>query len=331
MYRVVVTDDRFAGNYAPEQEVLEPLGIELVAGYELNAEALAGECAEADAILVNQMTVDRDFIGNLKRCRVISRYGTGYEKVDVEAATEAGIWVARVPDYCYDEVAEHALALMLTSSRQVSRIDRQVRDGGWNIHSELTIPRLSGKVLGLLGYGGTGRSLHRKASGLGFSRVLICDHHADTHNVAAGEAEIVDFDTLLSESDVLSIHIPMREENYHLINGEAFGRMKPGAILVNTARGAIVDHEALLDALQAGTISAAGLDVFESEPPLGDARLFNLPQLVLTDHCAYYSEESIIELKRKCALNAAMVLAGKAPSFYVEDLSARLDTAGRDA
>jgi D-3-phosphoglycerate dehydrogenase / 2-oxoglutarate reductase len=329
MYRVLVTDDRFGGDYRPEKEVIETLGWELVPGYELSAVELEKECESCDALLVNQMSIDSRLIGRMKKCKVISRYGTGYEKVDTQAAAEAGIWVARVPDYCYDEVAEHALALLLAASRNVARIDRQVRSGGWNIHAELKTPRLSGKVLGILGYGGTGRSFHRKASGIGFSRVLICDHHADRHNVASGEAEIVDFSTLLEQSDVLSVHIPMRQENYHLLGSEAFSRIKEGAILVNTARGAIVDHEAMLDALNAGTLSAAGLDVFEDEPPLGDARLFSCPQVVLTDHCAYYSEESIVELKRKCAENAALVLQGKKPQAFVTDISLFTDVAGK--
>ncbi|ADK82824.1 C-terminal binding protein [Sediminispirochaeta smaragdinae] len=321
MFRVVVTDDRFAGDYAPELGVLEACDAELVAGYELGTENLRAVCADADAILVNQMVLDADFISGLRRCRVISRYGTGYEKVDVRAATEKGIWVARVPDYCYDEVAEHALALLLAVTRRVSLLDRQVRSGGWNIHSSLSIPRLSGRSLGILGYGGTGRSFHRKASGLGFSRVLICDHHADHHNVAVGEAEIVDFQTLLAQSDIISIHIPMRQENYHLIDADAFSKMKTGAVLINTARGALVDQEALLAALREEKLSAAGLDVFEEEPPIGDARLSSYPQLVLTDHCAYYSEESIVELKQKCAENALLVLQGKAPASFVVDLS----------
>lgn len=320
MYRVVVSDDRFDEDYSPEQVVLERVGAELIHAYRYSRDQLMEECRRADAILVNQMPVDGSLINSLDRCRVISRYGTGYEKVDVAAATEKGIWVARVPDYCYDEVAEHTLALLLASVRQVAQVDRRVRSGQWNIHATLSLPRIKGMVLGILGYGGTGRSFHRKAEGLGFSRVLICDHHADTHNVAAGEAEIVDLDVLLREADIISLHIPMRESNRGLINDKAFHKMKHGSVLINTARGGIIEEAALLQALSSGKLRAAGLDVFDTEPLPGDSPLLNHPSVVISDHNAYYSETSITELKRKCAENVAAVLTGGVPNVFVEDI-----------
>ena len=320
MYRVVVTDDRFDEEYGPERAVLEGMDAELIHAYRYPRTSLLDECRRADAILVNQMPMERELIETLDHCRVISRYGTGYEKVDVDAAAEKGIWVARVPDYCYDEVAEHTLALLLASVRQVAQIDRRVRSGEWNIHATLSLPRIKGMVLGILGYGGTGRSFHRKAEGLDFSRVLICDHHADTHNIAAGEAEIVDLDILLRESDIISIHIPMREANRGIIDEKAFGRMKHGVILLNTARGGIIDNPALLQALESGKIKAAGIDVFNDEPLAGDSPLLDHPSVVLSDHNAYYSEASITELKRKCAENAAAVLGGGVPKVFVKDI-----------
>lgn len=323
MFRVVITDDRFGGVYEPEREVLSSAGVELIPAYEMGEEDRLAACRQADAILVNQMPMDKTIIQSLERCKVISRYGTGYEKVDAEAAAQRGIWLARVPDYCYDEVAEHTLALLLAASRRIAVIDRSVREGAWNLHAQYPIPRLKGKVLGILGYGGTGRSFHRKAEGLDFSRVIICDHHADTHTVAAGEAEIVSFEELLRCSDILSVHIPMREENYHLIDDRAFSMMKNGAIFINTARGAIVDQEALYRALRSGKLSAAGIDVFEEEPLSANGMLRNCPELVVSDHNAYYSQSSIVDLKRKTAENVLAVLLGGYPHNFVIDIRER--------
>ncbi|MBN2510225.1 MAG: C-terminal binding protein [Spirochaetales bacterium] len=321
-YKVLVTDDRH-GFYHVERDILGKIGAELEVLPDGDPEALVDRLASADALLLNQMNLSASVIPRLKRCRIISRYGSGYDNVDVEAATAMGIWVSRVPDYCYPEVAEHALALLLAAVRHVPAIHTRILEGGWNLHSGLGMSRIRGKVLGIIGYGGTGRSFHHAASGLGFSRVLICDHRVTKSDIAFGEAEIVDFDTLIRQADIISLHIPFREENRHLINAAAISAMKTSAVLINTSRGGIVDTSALGHGLKTGQIAAAGIDVFEKEPPEGLHPLVDCENAVLSDHCAYYSEESIIELKEKAAHNVARVLCGEAPVYPVNtvDLS----------
>ena len=320
MYRVVVTDDRH-GFYHVERDILAGVGAEIEILPHGSPQDLLPFLIEADALLANQLTLSAGTIECLERCRVISRYGTGYDNVDIEAATRKGIWVTRVPDYCYPEVAEHALGLLLSSVRKIPSIHSRVREGAWNLHTGLGMSRIRGKVLGIIGYGGTGRSFHRVASGLGFSRVLICDHRVTKSDIAFGEGEIVDLSALLKESDIVSLHIPYREENRHLINAGALKQMKPSAVLINTSRGGIVDTKALAHALKTGVIAGAGVDVFEKEPPGGLVDLTGCDNIVLSDHCAYYSEESIIELKEKAARNIADVLSGKTPRYPVNQVT----------
>ncbi len=322
MYKVVVTDDRH-GFYHVERDILGSINAEV----EILPEGSSGEIlpflADADALLANQMTLSADVINILEKCRVISRYGSGYDNVDIDAATGKGIWVARVPDYCYPEVAEHALGLMLSAVRKIPAIHSRIQNGGWNLHTGFGMSRIRGKVLGIVGYGGTGRSFHKVASGLGFSRVLISDHRVTKSDIAFGEGEIVDMETLLSQSDIISLHIPYREENRHLIDEDALRQMKPSAVLINTSRGGIVDNKALVHALRTGVIAGAGIDVYEEEPPNDPGGLSACENAVLSDHCAYYSEESIIELKEKAAKNIVRVLEGNDPLYPVNSVTAR--------
>jgi len=313
---VVVTDDRF-GSYEIERAVFEGYGIEIVVLDGEGERERRGALREADAVLVNQLALDAEEIGKLKRCRIISRYGTGYDNVDVEAATRMGIWVARVPDYCHEEVADHALALLLACARRVPSIDRGVRTGAWNIHTGLKTRRIAGKTLGILGYGWTGQALHRKVAGLGLGRVLVSDHRLAFGALNGSGALVVPFEELLQDSDFISLHIPMRVENRHLIDRSSIGLMKPGVILINTSRGPVIDQEALVEALAERRLDAAGLDVFEGEPPIEDTTLRSLDNVILTDHCAYYSEESLAELKRKAARNVLEVFLGQAPIYPV--------------
>jgi len=321
-FRVMVTDDRY-GSYEEENAVLREIAskVEILS---LHDEAETIDALQyADAILANLHPLPASVIRCLKRCRVISRYGVGYDNVDVEAATAAGIWVARVPDYCTEDVSDHALALLLACVRRIPYVDRRVREGGWNLRSEQPARRIAGRVLGLIGYGRSGRALHRKVSGLGLSRVLVYDPYVYPRDIGAEGAEPVGLEVLLRESDFISLHAPLTEETRHLIGPEAFERMKDGCILVNTARGPIVDEEALSRALESGRLGYAGLDVFEHEPLPRKSPLRSLDRLVLSDHTGYYSEESLVELKTKAAQNVAAVLKGGRPLYPVNRLTAR--------
>ena len=315
MFKVAVTDNRFP-HYDEELAELKKCGAELFLCPDSHGDEILEYIYDADALLVNQFKMTANIIKKLNKCRIISRYGVGYDNVDLKAAKEMNIPVGRVPDYCFEEVGEHALCLLLAAARKLVAIDNRVRKGNWNIHSRLAIPRIAGSVLGIIGYGGTGRAFHRKASGLGFGKILVDDPiFKQSKDDTALKAS---FETVINESDYISLHIPFIPENKSLINASVLSAMKNTAVLINTSRGGVVDTRALINALKNGTIMAAGLDVFEEEPPLNYNELLKLDNAVLSDHCAYYSESSLSELKRKAALNIVDVLNGGKPRYPVE-------------
>ncbi|MDR0390201.1 MAG: C-terminal binding protein [Spirochaetaceae bacterium] len=311
--QIVITDDRFGWN-DEEEKALAGLGASLVVASWNSEDELITACSGADALLVNQARITGRVIQGLKKCRVISRYGIGYDNVDIKAAEAKGIWVTNVRGYCTEEVAEHALGMLLSCVRRIPVKDHAVRAGRWNIKAP--IRRMSGRTLGIMGFGATGRAFWEKVQGFGFSRILIDDHHGGALIAASagnGEACFAPFDELIRESDFISLHIPLREETRHIINRESIGRMKDGVILINTSRGPVIDEEALADALASGKIGAAGLDVFEKEPLPESSALLGLENVILTDHSAYYSEEAVSVLKTMTALNAREVLEGRTP------------------
>jgi len=259
-------------------------------------------------------------IQSLSRCRVISRYGVGYDNVDVEAATRKDIWVARVPDYCIEEVSDQALALMLACVRNLAFKDRKVREGRWNLQREQPTHRMAGKTLGLIGFGAIARCFLRKAAGLGLARVLVFDPLVEPSVVRGQGGAPADLRTVLAESDFLSIHAPLSRETKGMIGPEEIRLMKSTAILVNTARGPLVDESALAAALSEGRLCGAGLDVFEKEPLAADSPLRQLDNVILSDHTGWFSEESVSELKTKAARNVAAVLRGGPPVYPVNQV-----------
>jgi D-3-phosphoglycerate dehydrogenase len=320
-FTVAVTDDRYGGDYDEERRVLAEIGAELVVNdFTSEDEAIAG-LAQADGILVNLFPMPARVISSLGRCRVLSRYGVGYDNVDIAAATAKGIWVARVPDYSIEDVSDQALALLLACMRGVAYKDRGVRAGRWNMHTEVPTHRIAGRTLGLVGYGAIARCLHRKTSGFGLARVLACDPYVDGAVVRKAGAEQVDLETLLRESDYVSVHVPLAAETRGLIGERQLALMKREAILVNTSRGPVVDERAVAAALAERRIAAAGLDVFEAEPLPPESPLRKLENVVLSDHAGWYSEESVPELKTKAALNVAAVLAGGKPAYPVNTIN----------
>ena len=314
--KVAVTDDRFK-HYQEEEEVLSKCGAELFVCPECKGEEILEYIVDADGLLVNQFKLTGDIISRLDKCRIISRYGIGYDNVDIEAARAKGIPVSRVPDYCFDEVGEHALGMILALSRNLTLIDRKVRAGEWNIHPDTDMPRLAGSTLGIIGYGGTGQALHRKAFGIGFGRILLCDPVLDKKENEKLYAEVSSFDTVIKESDYISVHVPYNRQNDHLIDLSVLEKMKKTAVLINTSRGRVVDNDALFKALKEKRIRGAGIDVFDFEPPRQKEKFSGLENLVVSDHCAYYSNSSISDLKISAALNIADVFMGKPPRFPV--------------
>ncbi|MEX2442839.1 MAG: C-terminal binding protein [Alkalispirochaeta sp.] len=316
MPTVLVTDDRHA-DYAIEEQILRKAGIELEVHDFSSLEEAAPHLRRADGLLLNLFPLDRSAMEHLNRCRVISRYGTGYDNVDVEAATAAGIWVARVPDYATEDASDHALALLLAAARQVTHRDRMIREGFWNAPPVAPVQRVAGSTLGIAGLGRVGKAVIRKSAGLGFSRILVYDPHKSPHAVKTQGARQVDLETLLRESDFLSWHVPLTDETRGLVGRREFKTVKPEAVWVNTARGAIFDETALAEALTRGRPAYAGLDVFDTEPLPSDSPLRKLDNVLLTDHFGYFSQQSIIDLKTQAAENVVEVLAGRAPAHPV--------------
>ncbi len=315
-YRVLVTDDRY-GSYEEEKSVLKEIGA-AVEVHNLGDESeTARVLQDADAILLNLHPLPGSVIRQLGKCRVISRYGVGYDNVDVDAATAAGIWVARVPDYCLEDVSDQALALLMGCVRKVAFKDRRIREGGWDLHKEQPSYRIAGRTLGLVGYGSIARTLHRKVSGLGLARVLAFDPYVERKEIEDAGAEAVSLRTLLKAADFISVHAPLNKETRGLIGARELAQMKKGSILINTSRGPLLDEQAVADALAAGRIAYAGLDVFENEPLPEDSPLRKLDNVILSDHAGWYSEESVAELKTKAAQNVLEVLKGGPPLYPV--------------
>jgi D-3-phosphoglycerate dehydrogenase len=312
-HRVVVLDDGYA-HYDVETEVLGAVGAELMLRpCRGDAAKAAAEMAEADAVLVRETPVDAAAIGGTK-ARIIVRYGVGYDNIDVAAAAACGIAVSNVPDYGTEEVSDHALALLLAATRRIAEADRRVRAHGWGVPMDRRVHRIRGGTLGLVGYGRIGGAFHRKAAGLGFARILV---HDPFLKAPPEGAELASLDAIARTADAISLHAPLSNATRHIIGRGFLAQVKPTAVLVNTARGGLVDEAALVAALSEGRLLAAGLDVYESEPLRADSPLRGLDNVVLTDHAAWYSEQAIADLQRKAAEEVARVLSGGKPLYQV--------------
>ncbi len=312
---VVVTDSVFP-TLEPAERVLARIGATVQLAPSSAPQALAEAASGADALLVTYAPVTAWLIERLKRCRIISRFGIGVDNVDVAAATRAGIVVTRVPDYCIDEVSDHALALLLALARKIPEADRRVKAGQWEVAALAPIHRLRGRTLGLVGFGQIPRALAPKARALGL-RVVAFDPYVEPEEMARAGVDAVSFDDLIAQSDFVSIHAPLVPETRHLFNADVFRRMKNTAYLINTARGPLVDEAALVEALERGQIAGAALDVLPQEPPPPASPLLRSSKIVLTPHAAFYSEESLEELQRKAAEEVVRVLTGEPPRHPV--------------
>ncbi len=314
-YRVVVTDHIFPSRKIESHSLAESLGADLVFCTDSSEETLERETRDADAVLVTFAKLPARVIEGMSRCRIIARYGVGVDNIDVGAATRRGIAVTNVPDYCTDEVSDHALALLLTLTRKTVLLDRQVHQGGWDFRLYRPIPRLRGAVLGLIGYGQISRKLAAKARALGM-QVLVFDPYVE----AAPGVDLMELEPLLASSDFVSIHCPLTPETRHLINAARLRLMKPTAMIVNTARGGIIDEEALAEALQEGRIAGAGLDVLETEPIRPDHPLLQIDRCLITPHCGFHSEEATIELQVKAVHQVVKALTGEPLDYQVNRL-----------
>lgn len=319
-YKVVVADSFFK-SFEIEKEIFEKNDIDLIITSSKTPEDLIEHCKNADAVLCTSAPFTKEVIDSLDKCKIISKYTVGVDNINIEACTDARIWVSNVPDYGDEEVSDHALALWLSCARKIARRDFQVRNGVWNVASEDPIYRIQGKTFGILGFGSIARTFAKKLQSFRLGKILAYDPYVsadvmDLHNVVKA-----DWDEIISESDYLSVNIPLNDHTRGIIGANEFNRMKSTAILINTGRGAVIDEKALIDALQNHKINSAGLDVFEMEPLPLDSPLMKLENTVLTDHSAWYSEESIVEMKQKACKNILEVLEGNQPIYPVNHLT----------
>ena len=310
--KIVLVTDYTWPSTAPEAEVLARVGARLLLAESGSEEELLRLVPGADAILTCFKQVPASVVRAGEKLQVIGRYGIGIDNIAVEEATRLGIPVTNVPAYCLDEVAEHALALLLAGARSIVCYDRAVQAGDWSLGTGMPVYRVAGRTLAIIGFGKIGRTLARKAAALDL-QLLACDPWVSEADARAAGAELVDLDEALARADFLSLHTPLTEGTQHLLNAERLRRMKPTAFVINTARGALIDQEALLQALQEGWIAGAALDVFVPEHLPAGHPLLAQPNLIATPHTAFYSEESVQTLEVLAAQNVADILSGKRP------------------
>ncbi len=295
-----------------EREVLSVIDAEVIQVDGLASSESLEPLRDADALMVTLQPVPAATVARMKCCRIISRVGTGTDAVDLQAASERGIWVTNVPDYAMDEVSTHTLALLLAHARQLPRTLELTSKGVWDSSQVPPIRRLSGQTLGLLGFGRIGRAVAAKGRGLGLG-VVVHDPYINAGTAEAEGVQAVDLETLLRVSDYVSLHAPLTEGTRNIIGAEALGLMKPTAFLINTARGGFIDLDALLTAVRAGKIAGAALDVLPEEPPLSDHPLLREERVMLTPHIAWYSEEAQRDMRVRGAEEVVRVLRGEVP------------------
>lgn len=315
--RVAVTDSA---------ELLQP-GIELLRERGVDVEVLpqgttateaarvAGDCPAA---IIGLLSFRGPEIASLRRTGLLVRAGIGYDVIDVDAATAAGIWVANVPDYCVDEVADHAMLLLMAAWRRLPELEAVWRAGSW-VNASLVPPvsRARGKRVGIVGFGRIGRAVARRAQGFGFE-VVAHDPLVSDQNLRAADVESVALDDLFATSDAVTLHCPLTAESRHMVDSARLARVRPGFVLVNTSRGGLVDLAALDEALEHGQVAAAGLDVLEDEPAPDLTRsLFQRPNVILTPHLAWYSLEARRDLALQAAEEAYRYITGERPKNVV--------------
>ncbi|MGI6098042.1 MAG: C-terminal binding protein [Dethiobacteria bacterium] len=314
-YKVVITDYLYE-TVEYEKKVITDAGGSLIPANCKSEDDIIEVAGDAFGLLVQYAQITERIMDALKNLRVISRYGVGVDSIDIKAATERGIYVANVTDYCESEVSDHALALLMSCSRKIVAANQYVKGGQWDHTLMKPIARSSSTVVGLVGFGQIPRQLAAKLKAIGF-QLLVYDPFVESKDIEKYGAQKVELEQLMVESDFVSVHAPLNEKTRGLVGAEQLNQMKSSAYLINTARGPVVDEAALIEALQSKRIAGAALDVVEQEPIDPNSPLLEMDNVILTPHMAYYSEASQVELQIKTAENVAAVIKGGIPKYLV--------------
>lgn len=317
--KVVVTD-YIEPDLAWEEKQISTLGgtLEVHQMKAAAASELAKILSDADIAIVNMARIDSRVLAEMKKCKLIIRHGVGYDNIDIGAATERGIQVGYVPDYCADEVAEQTMMLLLTTyrkfGRQIESMRSSVEKGEWDFSAVDGVKRVRGKKGGLIGCGRIGSRVLQMMRSFGLE-VLVCDPYLSRQRQEELKVEPLPLESVISEADLISLHCSLDRETRHLIGEKELSMMKRDAVLVNTARGPLIDAEALSRACKEGRIAGAGIDVFESEPPRKGFGLIGLENVILTPHLSWYSEDAAWEIRRKIVEDVERFVQGKPPRF----------------
>lgn len=320
-FKVVISDHRFE-DLEIEREILSKLNAKIV-DCEEGGVNFFEESKDADAILTMYANIDKELISNLEKCKIIARYGIGVDNIDIETATEKGIYITNVPAYCLNEVSDHTLGLMLTSLRNIITYSNLVKSGEISMSGNpknfgKLVRRLQNLTLGLIGFGKISRLVANKANAIGLD-VITRDPYIEEETIEEYDVKLVEFDEILEKSDIISIHTPLTDETKHMFSEEEFKKMKPQALLVNTARGPVIDTKSLLIALKNGEIRGAALDVLEEIPTKEKSALLERDDVIITPHVAWYSEEATIERREKTATRVSEALKGETPQDIIND------------
>ena len=315
-FKVVYTDNIYKDNEIEYRRFAEA-GYDFSVASSHDKETLKKECADADAVMLSFIEMDEELINSLQKCKVIVRCGMGFNNVDIPAATKRGIMVANVQKYCLDEVSDHAVALMLTLLRKTAYLSRLLREGIWDPAKARPIPRLKDLTLCLYGLGGISSRFATKAKAFGMHVAAYDPFLPAEYFEQMGVERIAEEDELFRRADVLSVHLPLNKSTAKIINAEKLALMKPTALFLNLARGGLVDEEALIKALQDGKLGGAGLDVLADEFPSMDNPLFQMDNVIVSPHIAYYSEGSDVDLRNYAINQVIGALENGAPEFFL--------------
>ena len=313
---VVVTDSPFP-SLDPAKKALEEANAEVVQAPSSSEEDIIKAAENADAILVTYAKLNENILRSLKNCKAIGRFGIGVDNIDLKVAGELGISVNYVPDYCLDEVSDQAMAMIISMARKIPQSNKLVQSGRWEMPAVVPMYRLRGKTVGLIGFGNIPRLMTPKAQAFGFN-VIASDPYAPKELFEKYGVESVSMDELYERSDFISVHAPLLPETKGLVNKDAFKKMKDTAIIVNTARGPLINEKDLIEALDKNIIGGAGLDVVETEPLPENSPLIGRDNVILAPHTAFYSVEALEELQTKAASDVARVLNGEEPVYPIK-------------